>query len=156
MKRWYAWDGCRWALDHDDRAIRETARELARRLPELTRAGKSFKRNSMSATGISGAVRVAETDSRVSIRAAELDAHPELLNTPTGVVNLRRGMVTPHDAGLLLTRITAHGVQIDAPHPGWDAFLVETFNGDAELIGYLQRIAGLALLGSVREHLLPF
>jgi P4 family phage/plasmid primase-like protien len=156
MRKWFVWDGCRWALDHEDRAVREVARELARELPDGSQEEKSFKRNSMSATGISGAVRVAETDSRVSIRAAELDAHPELLNTPTGVVNLRRGMVTPHDAGLLLTRITAHGVQIDAPHPGWDAFLAETFNGDAELIGYLQRIAGLALLGSVREHLLPF
>jgi putative DNA primase/helicase len=156
MRRWFVWDGCRWALDHEDRAVRELARELARELPDGSKEEKSFKRNSLSATGISGATRVAETDPRVSIRAAELDAHPELLNTPTGVVDLHRGTLMPHDARLLLTRTTAHGVQMDAPHPRWDAFLAETFNGDAELIGYLQRIAGLALLGSVREHLLPF
>jgi putative DNA primase/helicase len=47
-------------------------------------------------------------------------------------------------------------VDIDAPHPRWSAFLAETFSGDAELIGYLQRMAGLALMGSVREHVLPF
>ena len=81
MRRWFVWDGCRWALDHEDRAIREIARELARELPDSSKEEKAFKRNSMSATGISGAVRVAETDPRVSIRAAELDAHPELLNT---------------------------------------------------------------------------
>ena len=91
MRRWFVWDGCRWALDHEDRAVREAARELARELPDGSQEEKSFKRNSMSATGISGAVRVAETDPRVSIRAAELDAHPELLNTPTGVVDLRSG-----------------------------------------------------------------
>jgi putative DNA primase/helicase len=110
----------------------------------------------MSATGISGAVRVAETDPAWSIRASELDAHTEMINTPTGVVDLRTGVVKPHDPSLLLTRIAAYAVDIDAPHPRWSAFLAETFSGDAELIGYLQRMAGLALMGSVREHVLPF
>jgi putative DNA primase/helicase len=159
MRRWFVWDGQRWALDHEDRDVRETARQLARRLPKDTAAERSFKRNSMSATGISGAVRVAETDPAVSIRAAELDAHPELINTPTGVVDLRTGKITTHDPSLLLTRITAHAVDMAAPHPRWDAFLAETFGADdtgRELAAYLQRLAGLALLGSVREHVLPF
>jgi P4 family phage/plasmid primase-like protien len=155
MKRWHAWDGNRWALDHDDRATREAARDLARQLPGYDTATKTFKRNSMSATGISGAVRVAETDPRVSIRANELDAHPELLNTPSGVINLRTGEITEHDPRLLLTRITSHGANLEAPHPRWDGFLAETFD-DPTLIGYMQRLAGLALLGNVREHILPF
>jgi putative DNA primase/helicase len=37
-----------------------------------------------------------------------------------------------------------------------DAFLKETFDGDAELISYMRRLAGLALSGFVREHVLPF
>jgi putative DNA primase/helicase len=57
---------------------------------------------------------------------------------------------------LLLTRITAYGIDLDAPHPRWDAFLKETFDGDAELINYMRRLAGLALSGFVREHVLPF
>jgi putative DNA primase/helicase len=102
------------------------------------------------------AVRLAETDPRISIRAAELDAHPELINTPSGIVDLRTGAVKPHDPSLLLTRITAHGVDLEAPHPRWDAFLKETFDSDAELISYMRRLAGLALSGFVREHVLPF
>jgi P4 family phage/plasmid primase-like protien len=158
MRKWFVWDGCRWALDYEDRAIRQATRELARELPTGSEEDKRFRRNSMSAVGISGCVRVAETDPRVSIRAAELDAHPELLNTPSGVVDLRTGEIRPHDPGLLLTRITAYPIDLDAPHPRWDAFLAETFPGQAgpELIGYLQRLAGLALMGSVREHVLPF
>lgn len=156
MRRWFCWDGERWALDHEDRAIRETARELARQLPENSNAARSFKRNSMSATGISGAVRVAETDPRVSIRAADLDAHPELLNTPTGVVDLRTSAIKPHDPALLLSRVTGYPVDVDSPHPGWTKFLAETFADDDELPGYLQRMAGLALLGSIRDHVLPF
>jgi putative DNA primase/helicase len=156
MKKWFVWDGCRWAQDHEDRAIREAARELARLLPMDNKDQATFKRNSMSATGVSSAVRLAETDPRISIRAAELDAHPELINTPSGVADLRTGAVKPHDPSLLLTRITAYGVDLEAPHPRWDAFLKETFDGDAELIGYMRRLAGLALSGFVREHVLPF
>jgi hypothetical protein len=97
MRRWFVWDGMRWAMDHEDRAVRAAARELAKQLPEVSKEERSFKRNSMSATGISGAARVAETDRRVSILAAELDRHPELINTPSGVVDLRTGVVRPHD-----------------------------------------------------------
>jgi putative DNA primase/helicase len=158
MRRWFVWDGMRWAMDHEDRAVRAAARELAKQLPEVSKEERSFKRNSMSATGISGAARVAETDRRVSILAAELDRHPELINTPSGVVDLRTGVVRPHDPSLLLTRITAYPVDLDAPHPRWDAFLAETFPDETggELISYIQRLAGLALLGNVRDHILPF
>jgi len=162
MRRWFHWDGKRWAMDHEHRAIRAAARELARQLPEDSKEEKLFKRNSMSAIGISGAVRVAEVDRRISILAAELDARPHLLNTPTGVVDLRTAIVEPHNPDLLLTRITAYGVDLETPHPTWDRFLKETFGEsqsdlvETDLVAYLQRLAGLALLGSIREHVLPF
>jgi putative DNA primase/helicase len=156
MRKWFVWDGKRWAQDQEGRAVREAARELARHLPEGDAKQKSFKHSSMSATGISGCVRVAETDTRISILAAELDSHPEVINTPSGVVNLRAGTIKPHDPDLLLTRITAHGVDLDAPHPRWNAFLAEIFDQDEELIGYMRRMAGLALLGNVLDHILPF
>ena len=84
--------------------------------------------------------------------AAGLDAHPELLNTPSGAVNLRTGAITEHDPALLLTRDHPHNVDLDAPHPRWDKFLAETFAGEfcAELVSYMQRLAGEALLGRVR------
>ena len=91
-----------------------------------------------------------------SILAAELDAYPELMNTLSGVVDLRTGEIRPHDPKLLLTRITACPADINAPHPRWDAFLAETFNGNREMIAYLQRLAGLALLGKTPEHVFPF
>jgi putative DNA primase/helicase len=34
--------------------------------------------------------------------------------------------------------------------------LAETFDKDAELISYMQRLCGLALLADVRDHVLPF
>jgi putative DNA primase/helicase len=155
MHRWFHWDGCRWAVDHDEREIREAARELARSLADDGKT-ENFKRLSMSATGVSSAVRLAVSDPRVSILAATLDAHPELLNTPSGIVDLRTGVIKDHDSALLLTRVTAYPVDLESPHPRFDAFLAETFPKDSKLINYMQRLAGLALLGNVRDHVLPF
>jgi putative DNA primase/helicase len=138
------------------RAVRPAARDLARQWPEAAKEDAAFRANSLSATGISSCVRVAETDKRISILAAELDAYPELMNTLSGVVDLRTGEIRPHDPKLLLTRITACPADINAPHPRWDAFLAETFNGNREMIAYLQRLAGLALLGKTPEHVFPF
>lgn len=155
MGRWHRWDGVRWRPDADEAAVRELAKGLARRLPQGDKDDRLFKRNSLSAAGLSSAIRVAASDPRVSVLAEQLDAHPYLLNTPDGVLDLRTGELAPHDADLLLTRATAHGVHTGAPCPRWEAFLDETFDGDAEMIGYLQRLAGLMLIGDVREHILP-
>ena len=138
------------------RAVRPAARDLARQWPEAAKEDAAFRANSLSATGISSCVRVAETDKRISILAAELDAYPELMNTLSGVVDLRTGEIRPHDPKLLLTRITACPADINAPHPRWDAFLAETFNGNREMTAYRQRLAGLALLGKTPEHVFPF
>jgi putative DNA primase/helicase len=156
MRRWFEWDGVRWTLDHEERGVREAARDLARELPHETKQQESFRRNAMNAIGITSAIRVAETDRRISITAAALDSHPELLNTPSGIVDLRTGKVHHHDPAKLLSRITAYAAEVDAPHPLWSKFLSATFPDNAELIGYLQRLAGLALLGKVRDHVLPF
>ena len=40
MRRWFIWDGCRWALDHDDRAVREYARNSPADLPEDDKTAK--------------------------------------------------------------------------------------------------------------------
>ena len=159
MGTWWTWTGTVWRRDHDTARLREHARGLARTLPETTARAKAHKRNSLSSAGISGCVRVAESDPRISVTAAQLDAHPLLLNTPAGVVDLRTGHVGPPDPDLLLTRITTVAADPDAGperHPRWTTFLAETFADDAELAGYVQRLAGLALIGEVREHVLPF
>lgn len=155
MGRWMTWDGARWHVDHDEAIVRNLARELARGLPEAEKADKTWKHNSLSSAGLTSCVRVAASDPRVTIPTRALDASTTLLNTPTGVVDLVTGELQPHNPDDLLTRMTTVGVDLDAPHPQWDAFLAETFGGDAEMVSYLQRLAGLILRGDVTEHVLP-
>jgi putative DNA primase/helicase len=43
-----------------------------------------------------------------------------------------------------------------ARRPRWLQFLADTFGGDAELIAYVQRLAGYFCTGEVSAHILPF
>jgi putative DNA primase/helicase len=162
MTAWWWWTGRRWERDHDDAHVREAAKQLARVLPQHDEATRTHKRNSMSSAGLTAAVRVAQSDPRITLLARDLDRHPELLNTPSGVLDLRHGTLAAHNPDLLLTRITDYPVDLDASHPLWDAFLAETFCEAAgtaaadSLTAYVQRLCGLALLGDVRDHVLPF
>lgn len=60
---------------------------------------------------------------RLALDAAKPDAHPHLLNTPSGVVDLRTKTLMPHDPELMLTKITAVGYDPDADMTLWSKAL---------------------------------
>ncbi|BDY02681.1 phage/plasmid primase, P4 family [Cutibacterium avidum] len=77
-----------------------------------------------------------------------LDADPYLLNTPSATFDLRDGSRREHDPADMLTKQTG----VDPTNTGqqiWLDSLQVTFGGDAELIGYVQRVCGLAAIGKV-------
>lgn len=81
---------------------------------------------------------------------AALDANPYLLNTPTATYDLREAaaVARPHAAADLLTKQTS----VDPSGDGvdlWGEALELFFQDDPELIGYVQRIVGLAAIGKV-------
>lgn len=86
----------------------------------------------------------------VEIDHSELDKDGFLLNTPDYTVDLRKGVngKQPHRAEDFITKCTAvspgkQGAEL------WADALHTFFCGDAELETYVQRIAGLALIGHV-------
>lgn len=77
-----------------------------------------------------------------------LDADPYLLNTPSVTYDLRDTSRHEHSPGDMLTKQTA----LDPSDEGmqmWLDSLAVTFGGDKELIGYVQRVCGLAAIGKV-------
>ena len=55
----------------------------------------------------------------VERKALDLDQDPDLLNTPSGVVDLRTGDLLPHDPTLLMTKITSGSYRPGFTHPDW-------------------------------------
>lgn len=155
--RWYAWDGHVWAeCPRAAGPAREYAKRIARALPENDRKDVDHKKRSLSAIGISAMLTQAASDSRVSVPYTALDAHPWDLNTPGGIVDLRTGILGPSDPTRLHTRSTLCTPDFDADRTVWLKFLDTTFNGDRQLIDYLQRLVGYSAVGEVHAHVLPY
>ena len=97
---------------------------------------------------------LARSDPRVAASATEWDIDPWLLNTPAGVVDLRTGEVLASDLRLPVTRITRASPGNGCPL--WLAFIPQITGADAELAGYLQRVAGYCLTGRTDERVFFF
>lgn len=92
----------------------------------------------------------------VAIDVADLDADPNLLNTPYATYDLSKGLMgeKPHDPADLITKITACAPGA-AGKDIWEKALETFFCGDQELIDYVQREVGTAAVGKVyEEHLI--
>jgi P4 family phage/plasmid primase-like protien len=152
---WHRWDGTRYVLDKE-KSITQKAIDAAAFAKYLELDGPEAKwaMVSQNKDRILNAISIAGTDSEILIPAIELDAEPNNLCTPKGIVNLRTGEVRPAIKGIdLNTRQTS--VPAEAMEtPLWDAFLREIIE-DEDRIRYLQELFGAALFGDSRFHVLP-
>lgn len=82
----------------------------------------------------------------------EFDPDPWLLNTPSGVVDLRTGEIREHESRYMCTKITSVEPRIGKAAPKWKEFLRQVTGGDAEFERYLQMVAGMACVGKVYEE----
>jgi P4 family phage/plasmid primase-like protien len=155
--RWLHWTDRQWEVCPPGGGdVREMAKVNARTLPSATTADARHKQRALSAVGTTATLAQAETDRRITVPLAKLDAHPYELNTPAGILDLRTGEIGPHDPSHLHTRITAVAPDPDADPSRWLGFLADTFDGHHELIGYVQRLLGYSVTGRVAEPVLPF
>lgn len=135
-----------WVADTDDKREREE-REAA-----MNRRFK-WAGHSEAAPNIESSLRLSQ--SLLSCRADVLDANPMLLGLPNGVLELDTGTHRAHRQTDRLTKTTGCDFDPQAAAPQWARFIGEIMGNDAELIDYLQRLAGYMLLGARGEHLLP-
>lgn len=86
--------------------------------------------------------------------AEELDVDVDHLNTPSGYLDLEKGLVRAVGADEYPTRITNARFDPDAVSAVWEAFL-ERILPDRDVRDFVQRLFGYSLLGEVREHVMP-
>lgn len=120
---WLSWDGARWRGCSDVTVI-EAVRQYC--LDRYREAVDALGRDPGGAAKIevdgwhgllsAGRERTVTGLARgiVEVDAASFDAHSDLLNTPTGVVDLRTGELGQSDPDLLLTKVTGVGYHPEA------------------------------------------
>ncbi|QFP94854.1 DNA primase/helicase [Mycobacterium phage Marshawn] len=157
--KWLSWHGTRWEHSTDQGEAMVAARHVVEAIrldDDSPKDVVQHRMRSLSRKGLENMVALAKTSPRMRVRLADLDASPYELNTPSGIVNLQTGHLLPHNPDGWHTKQTGAGYNPAAVAPAWQAFLDGTFGGDRELIAYVQRLAGLAAIGKVTHHVMPF
>jgi putative DNA primase/helicase len=165
---WLVWDGRRWAIDKAAAArhrARETVRAIGR---EASREGDDERRKALfkwaltseKRDRISALLYLAEAEQGVPILPESLNTDPFAFNCANGTVDLRTGRLRRHRRDDLITQLCAIEYEPDAGCPLWLATLDRFFHRDdpavkGDLIGYWQRLCGYAMVGVVRDHILP-
>lgn len=140
-----------WITD-ETKVVSDMIRQCLRRFSKGQDSNEAKK--IASARMVDAVNRLAQSDPKTSATINQWDTDPELLNTPTGTVDLRTGKIRAHNPGDYITKCTA--VPRDGDYPLWTQFLSKITDGDDELVSYLKRIAGYAATGSTQEHALFF
>jgi putative DNA primase/helicase len=166
-KSWLFWDGRRWAKDQTKEVIRKaklTVRSIYQEAGDQSddhfRASLArHAHDSESRRAIAAMIGLAESDRGFATSADSLDTDVWLLNCLDGVIDLKTGLLLPHDPQRLITKLAPafYGAEIDPEAAAiWQDFLDVVTDGDPELQGFLQRCAGYSLTGDAREEKLFF
>ncbi|MEW9922091.1 phage/plasmid primase, P4 family [Marimonas sp. MJW-29] len=166
--KWLFWTGTRWEMDerlHHMTEIRDylstRAKELADWASAKVEKEKTWAKDqgrALRSKGTVAAIADLARSNPASVAAAEdFDANLMLLGTPGGIVDLRTGTLRPARREDMVTKLTACAPAEPGIRPErWLSFLGEIFNGDQDVIAFMQRAAGYALTGETREHKLLF
>ncbi len=150
--RWQRFDGKRWsdddtllAFDYGRRICREAA-AASEKEPERKEVASAKKRAAV--------VSLAKEDRRIAATPDQWDVDAWLLNTPSGIIDLRTLETRSHRPDDYITKITQTAPKGKCKR--WRQFLEEITGGDQALADFLQRVAGYALTGDISEHALFF
>ncbi|MDY0104271.1 MAG: phage/plasmid primase, P4 family [Lentimicrobium sp.] len=105
----------------------------------------------MSSGGKEAMIRETQHLKDIPVTNADFDTEPHYFNTPSGVVNLITGEILPHEKHMMLSRYTDIAPEKGTPKL-WLKFLTEIFDGNAELIEYIQRVLGYAMTAYTKEQ----
>lgn len=97
---------------------------------------------------------VDELKHRVAVMPSEFDADNMLLNVENGYLDLASGELLPHELKKMFSRKSAYEYTDKMDAPTWERFLEDIFDGDQELIRYIQKAIGYSITGSTREQVM--
>ena len=157
-KKWYFYNGSYWEVDFRgnvrnliDLMVEDMAKEPIAAFGELSQedAEKEFRKHIKRSRSNSGKKAIQdELKHRVPVMPDEFDKERMLLNTKNGYLNLTSGILHEHDMNMMFSRETNAEFADKTDAPEWHQFLNEIFDGDKEIIDYMQKAVGYSLTSS--------
>ena len=156
-EKWLVYTGSRWERDETmlvNRLAKETVRSIYAEaaVTETEEGRKALAKHaakSESAAAIKAMLELARHE--VPVLPDEMDAHPHLINTLNGTVDLKSGELREPRREDLLTKMAGAKYRPGAEAPTWEAFL-ERALPSADLRGFVHRASGYSATGDTSEQ----
>lgn len=158
---WMTWTGTHWRQNINEAITRgkdtimrifqeaEVAGDDERAKALLSHAGKSQGRRR-----IVDMLALAQSEPEIPAHSSEFDQHDFLFNCYNGTYDLSTDTFRPHRREDLKTQMSGAVYDPTATCPRWISFLDLIFDGDQDLIRFVQQASGYALTGSTREQVI--
>jgi putative DNA primase/helicase len=153
--QWYRWDGTRWCPE-STLLVFDLARASCR--DDAANYGNGKTPDKLYTAKTVAAVHwFARADRRQAATIEQFDADHWALTTEGETYDLHTGAGRPPESVDYITKKASCGVgPPGSAHPIWTDFLNRITDGNAELIGFLQRYFGYCLTGETSEHRFVF
>lgn len=160
--RWYIDDGRRWVEDVTAEIERRAIDTVRGIYAEAAACSSDDRRRELgkhamkseSTSRIKAMIEAASWLPGVPVKPEDLDVNPWLLNVENGTLDLRTGILQPHDPEDLITKLAPVVYDPCATAPTWYAVLDRIMGGNERLTGYLQRLVGYTLTGLTIEQVM--
>lgn len=137
-----------WAFDPKAQRVDALVREF---LDQQVTMDARWKGSLSTVRNVRGLV---ELDERLHVSIGQIDARELLIGTPSGAFSIEKNKVIRPKPGTYITQSTSVSPDFDGDCRRWRRFLNEIFEGDDEIIDFVQRWCGYLLTGSVKEQAL--
>lgn len=162
--KFYIYDGTKWTLD-DRGLIRKLIDEMIESMKhekiivsedvEEEEAQKEFQKFLKKTRGTQAKKNITnELMHRKPITPDQFDVDDMLLNVANGYVDLTSRELHPHDRGKMFSQIANTDYSEKMQPSVWLDFLNDIFDGNEEVIRYIQKALGYSLTGSTREQVM--
>lgn len=158
--QWVVWNGVLWMWDEDGavvrmvgemhKAMQEEIDEVSSNEPAVkTSSQYNWLRKSRSAGGVTNTLRLVKSMDGMTTSISAYDNKGHYFGVENGILDLRphRFRLISGDSAYLMTNRTNIKYDPDAKCDNWLALLDRIFQGNQELISFVQRVFGQAMLG---------
>jgi len=157
---WLTWDSARWRRDETgevERLARDVVRAIYREAADEADSGKRrdiarWAATSESEPRLRALLSLAKSELGIATTADVFDREPMLLNTASGIVDLRTGEILEHDPAKGMSKLAPAFYSRSATCARWLTFLDEIMAHDLGMVEFLQRAIGYSVTGDTGEQ----
>jgi putative DNA primase/helicase len=157
---WLHWNGVAWREDERGSVEQEMLKtirfrgDVARDIRDDAKRAEAQKWALRSESGkhyLEALTRVKTMPEIVSV-TTDFDTDPYLITTANETINLKTGVAyEPRKEDFITKQANIH-YDIEAEAPIWSAFISDIFEGDEEIVRYVQKALGMCLTGDITEQ----